>query len=316
MNVSARGEEGIISKVITNGEGVPIARTAKVCQSGSHKRSGTGVSLWRSVTLIFAIVWLAIVIVPVYYMVLTSLRSQGTYLTADPWLPSGHLSLHEYFVVLRAGLGRYFLNSVLVTAGAIILTVAVGLGGAFRIVRSRSSAGRRSFTLLLLGLAVPLQAAVVPLYLLIDKLGLYNTLWALILAMAAAALPVSVLILVSFIRDIPRETIAAMEVDGGSEGTVFRYLIIPLSLPVLGTVSIYDGINVWNNFLLPLILTQGGNVGVLPLGLYKFEGTYTIDVPAVMAAVLLSVLPLVLLYLVLRRQVVRSLSGLGGIVQR
>lgn len=268
---------------------------------------------WRLLTLVLATVWLLLIVAPIYYMILASLRSQGTFLTANPWAPTGSLNLHQYSVVFNAGLGRYMLNSVLVTAGCIILAVALSLGAAFRIVRRRTRSTRWSFNLLLFGLAIPIQAIVVPLYLLVDKMGLYNTLWALIFTMSASAIPLSVLIIVSFVRDIPVELLAAMEVDGATEWTIFRRLIFPLSKPVLATVSIYDGINVWNNFLLPLVLTQGGNVSVLPLGLYKFEGQYGVDVPAVMAAVLLSVLPLVALYLVLRRQVVR---GLGGVVMR
>jgi hypothetical protein len=95
-------------------------------------------------------------------------------------------------------------------------------------------------------------------------------------------------VMVSFVRDIPRELIGAMLVDGGTEWTVFRRLIVPLSKPVLATLAIYDGLNVWNNFILPLVLTQSNNVAVLPLGLTKLEGQYAINVPAVMAAVLLS----------------------------
>ena len=104
-----------------------------------------------------------------------------------------------------------------------------------------------------------------------------------------------------------------MLVDGGSEWTVFRRLIVPLSKPVLATLSIYDGLNVWNNFILPLVLTQSNSVAVLPLGLTKLEGQYAINVPAVMAAVLLSVLPLVVLFVVMRKQVMRSL---GSVVMR
>jgi raffinose/stachyose/melibiose transport system permease protein len=102
-------------------------------------------------------------------------------------------------------------------------------------------------------------------------------------------------------------------IDGGSEWTVFRRLIVPLSRPVLATLSIYNGLQMWNNFLLPLILTQSNSVAVLPLGLYKFEGQYAVNVPAVMAAVLLSVLPLLVLFVAMRRQVMRSL---GAVVVR
>ena len=264
----------------------------------------------RAVAFALATVWLVIVIAPLYYMILASFRTQGTYLTANPWVPSGGLSASSYGTVFGAGLGRYLLNSVLLTAACIAATVTISLAAAFRIVRRTSRAVSVSFMVMLFGLAIPVQAIIVPLYVLIYKMHLYDTLFALILTLSAAAVPVSVLIMVSFVRDIPREMIGAMLVDGASEWTVFRRLIWPLSRPVLATLSIYNGLNVWNNFLLPLVLTQSSSVAVLPLGLTKLEGLYSVNVPAVMAGVLLSVLPLLVLFVLVRRQVMNSLGGL------
>jgi raffinose/stachyose/melibiose transport system permease protein len=260
-----------------------------------------------------ATVWLVIVIAPLYYMVLASFRTQGTYLTANPWLPTGGLSAGSYGTVFAAGLGRYLLNSVVLAAVCILVTVTTSLGAAFRVVRHTSRGVSAAFVLMLFGLAIPVQAIIVPLYVLVYRLHLYDTLFALILTLSAAAIPVSVLIMVSFVRDIPRELISAMLIDGGSEWTVFRRLIWPLSRPVLATLSIYNGLNVWNNFLLPLVLTRSNSVAVLPLGLTKLEGIYAINVPAVMAGVLLSVLPLLALFVLMRKQV---MSSLGGIVAR
>jgi raffinose/stachyose/melibiose transport system permease protein len=264
----------------------------------------------RVIAFCLATVWLLIVIAPLYYMILASFRTQGTYLTANPWVPSGGLSASSYGTVFGAGLGRYLLNSVLLTAACVAATVTISLAAAFRIVRRTSRAVSVSFVVMLFGLAIPVQAIIVPLYVLIYKMHLYDTLFALILTLSAAAVPVSVLIMVSFVRDIPREMIGAMLVDGASEWTVFRRLIWPLSRPVLATLSIYNGLNVWNNFLLPLVLTQSSGVAVLPLGLTKLEGLYSVNVPAVMAGVLLSVLPLLVLFALMRRQVMRSLGGL------
>lgn len=266
----------------------------------------------RLVALALATAWLVIVVAPLYYMLLATFRTQGTYLTDNPWVPSGDLSLDSYRTVFAAGLGRYLLNSVLLTAVCIIVTVTISLAAAFRVVRRSARWVHASFTLMLFGLAIPVQAIIVPLYVLIYKMGLYDTLLALILALSAAAIPVSVLIMVSFIRDIPRELIDAMLVDGGSEWTVFRLLIWPMSRPVMATLAIYNGLNVWNNFLLPLVLTQGNGVAVLPLGLTKLQGMYSVNVPAVMAGVLLSVLPLLLLFVFMRRQVMTSLGGVAA----
>jgi len=295
--------------------------TARPVRSASQPARGTAppprrrrrLSVGRVVAFVLATAWLVVVIAPIYYMVLASFRSQGNYLTENPWLPSGGLTVSEYGTVFGAGLGRYLLNSAILTAVCVLLTLSISLGAAFRIVRRSTRAAGVSFRILLLGLAIPIQAIIVPLYLLVYKLHLYDTLFALMLTMSAAAVPLSVLIMVSFVRDIPRELIGAMLVDGGTEWTVFRRLIVPLSTPVLATVAIYDGLDVWNNFILPLVLTQSNSVAVLPLGLTKLEGQYAINVPAIMAAVLLSVLPLVVLFIVMRKQVMRSL---GSVVMR
>jgi raffinose/stachyose/melibiose transport system permease protein len=276
-------------------------------------RTSRGNRAGRLVALVLATVWLVIVLAPLYYMLLASFRTQGTYLTANPWVPTGGLSVSSYGTVFGAGLGRYLLNSVILTAACIAGTVTISLAAAFRVVRRTSRAVGAAFVVMLFGLAIPVQAIIVPIYILVYKMHLYDTLFALILTLCAAAIPVSVLIMVSFVRDIPRELISAMLVDGGSEWTVFRRLIWPLSRPVLATLAIYNGLNVWNNFLIPLVLTQSTNVAVLPLGLTKLQGLYSVNVPAVMAAVLLSVLPLLVLFVVMRRQVMTSL---GGIIAR
>ena len=116
-----------------------------------------------------ATVWLAVVLGPPYDMVLASLRSQGSYLTANPWLPAGGLSLGNYGTVFAAGLGRYLLNSVLVTAGCLVVTLLFSLAAAFRVVRNSTRGAAGAFRLLLIGLAIPIQAIIVPLYLLIYR---------------------------------------------------------------------------------------------------------------------------------------------------
>jgi ABC-type glycerol-3-phosphate transport system permease component len=267
----------------------------------------------RSVPFVLATGWLFIVVAPLYFMILATFRAMGDYQTQNPWLPTGPLTFANYLTVWNAGLGGYFLNSVILVVACVVLTVVLCLGAAFRIVRRQSRWVGVSFSLMLFGLAIPIQAIIVPIYILILKLHLYDTMYALILVLTASAIPVSVLIMVSFVRDIPRELISAMLIDGGTEWTVFRQLIWPLSRPVVATLAIYDGLNVWNNFLLPLVLTTS-HATVLPIGLaVKLTGQYSEDVPALMAGVLLSALPLVVLFVFMRRQVMNSL---GGIVAR
>jgi ABC-type glycerol-3-phosphate transport system permease component len=258
-----------------------------------------------------------VVLFPIYYMVLTSFRSQSQYLTVNPWLPTGGLSLSSWAAVFSGtGLWTDFINSLIYTAGTIALVVALSLLAAFRIVRGATRVAPVSFRLILFGLAVPIQAVLIPIYVITVELHLYDTLYGLVLVTAAAQMAVAVLLTVNYVRLIPTELFDAMAVDGASERTVFTQLVWPMARPVVGVVSIFAGLGAWNNFVLPLILTQSTSVAVLPLGLFDISTTssgYGVNVPIVMAGVVFSVLPLLLLYALLRRQFVK---GIGGIALR
>ena len=123
-----------------------------------------------------------------------------------------------------------------------------------------------------MGLAIPLQAMIIPVYLIIIRLQLYDTLLAIILPSIAFAIPLSVLVLSNFIRDVPKELFESMRMDGATEwGTLWR-LAFPLTRPALVTVTIYNGLGIWNGFLLPLILTQSPEQRTLPLALWTLPG--------------------------------------------
>jgi raffinose/stachyose/melibiose transport system permease protein len=166
-----------------------------------------------------------------------------------------------------------------------------------------------TFQLFLLGLAIPLQATIIPVYLIISELGLYDTLWALVLPGIAFSVPLTMVILVNFLRDIPRELYEAMRLDGASQWRMMLHLTLPLGRPAIITVMVYDALNIWNGFLFPLILTQDPGKRVLPLGIWSFQGEFNIDVPTVLAYVVLSTIPIVALYAVGRRYLVSGLTA-------
>jgi raffinose/stachyose/melibiose transport system permease protein len=257
----------------------------------------------------FAWVWLAIIIIPVYYVVITSFKDQGAYFTQNPLAPPNPPTLAAYLDVVEAGIGRYFLNSVIVTVGAVIPLVLVSFLASYAIVRGDSRVLRFSRTLFLLGLAIPSQAAIVPLYLLITRIQMYDSLGALILPSIAFGIPLTVLILSNFIRDVPRELFESMRLDGCTDWQMAWKLAFPLTRPAIVTVSIYNGLHVWNAFLFALILTQSPEKRVMPLALWAFQGEYSVNIPAVLAAVVLSTLPILVLYVVGRRQLLRGLTA-------
>lgn len=254
--------------------------------------------------------WLVIVMIPLYWIVVTSFKDQGEYFTQNPFALPTDPTIANYQLVIESDFPRYFLNSVIVTAGTILPAVAISFMAAYAIVRG---AGGRFLTgvnwLFLMGLAIPLQATIIPVYLLIIRMRLYDSLLAIILPSVAFAIPLSVLVLTNFIRDVPKELFESMRVDGASEWGMLRTLALPLTRPALVTVSIYNGLAVWNGFLLPLILTQSPDKRTLPLALWTFQGQYSVNVPAVLASVVLTTLPIVILYAVGRRQLLSGLTA-------
>ncbi len=254
--------------------------------------------------------WLAIVVIPVYWIVVTSLKDQGTYFTSNPLALPTDPTTASYQLVLESEFPRYFLNSIIVTIGSILPAVVIAFMAAYAIVRgagSRVLAGING--IFLMGLAIPLQATIIPVYLIIIKMGLYDSLLAIILPSIAFAIPLSVLVLTNFVRDVPKELFESMRVDGASEWRMLLGLALPLTRPALVTVAIYNGLSIWNGFLLPLILTQSPDKRTLPLALWTFQGQFSVNVPAVLAAVVLTFLPILVLYAIGRRQLVSGLTA-------
>jgi raffinose/stachyose/melibiose transport system permease protein len=282
-------------------DGSRVSRRPSRVRKAAHLNWLGGASGW---------LWLLVVMVPIYWIVITSFKRQSDYFGANPLAPPADATLDNYRMVLESGFARYFLNSVLVTVGAVVPAVLLAFMASFAIVRGGNGSFLRSVNwLFLMGLAIPLQATIIPVYLIIIRLQMYDTLAAIILPSIAFAIPLSVLVLSNFIRDVPKELFESMRMDGATEwGTMWR-LVFPLTRPALVTVTIYNGLGIWNGFLLPLILTQSPEQRTLPLALWTFQGQYSVNVPAVLASVVLTTLPIVILYAIGRRQLLSGLTA-------
>src|SRR4051794_15187234 len=253
--------------------------------------------------------WLAVVLIPLYWIVITSFKAQSDYYQQNAFAPPSNPTLANYRLVIENDFLHYFVNSVLVTVGTTVPTVVLAMMAAYAIVRAaHSKLLRRVHGLFLLGLAIPLQAAIIPVYLMIIKLGLYDNLAAIAIPSVAFAIPLAVLVLANFLRDVPRDLFESMRLDGANEWTMLWRLAFPLTRPAMVTVAIYTGVTVWNGFLLPLVLTQSPSERTMPLAVWSFQGQFQVNVPAVLASVVLSTIPIVVLYTIGRRQLVSGLS--------
>ncbi|MFJ6634987.1 carbohydrate ABC transporter permease [Streptomyces sp. NPDC091376] len=259
-----------------------------------------------------SLVWLFLVGLPLYVMLIATFQSRADYAANGPLAFPDNFTLDNYVNDLNDGFAQYFLNTVIVTVAVVGIVLLLVPPLAYAIVRSQGRTTGVVFRLFLLGLAIPSQAVIVPMFYVISKAGLYDNLIGVILPTAAFAMPVCALILTGVMRDITPELYEAMTVDGASPWRTFFQLVLPLSKSGLSTIVVFSALQAWNGFLFPLVLTQSAGTKVITMGLYDFQTEHGVDIPGLLAAVVLSMLPILLVYLFARRALVQGLMGVGG----
>ena len=275
----------------------PAHRTAPLARLGE-----------RALAAVAALLWLAVVLIPLVYAVIQTFKPQQDELTTSPWsIP--HFTFANYAGVITPVFLRYVLNSVVTSVGAVLLSTLLGSLAAYALARVPGRINGLLYLLFVSGLAVPIYAAIIPIYRFSSDVGLYDTLIGLLLPFAATSLPITVFILTAFMRAIPAELDQAMSIDGAGYLRRYAQLAVPLARPAVATVAIYAFINNWNNFILPLVLTQNSDNRTLPLAIWTYQGQYGMNVPLVLTVVVLSTLPLVIFYILQRRNFIQGLTA-------
>jgi xylobiose transport system permease protein len=259
-----------------------------------------------------SLVWLFLIGLPLYVMLAATLQSRSDYSANGPLAFPKHFTLSNYTQDFSNGFGHFFLNTILVTLAVVVIVLLVVPPLAYAIVRSQGRITTGVFRLFLLGLAIPAQAVIVPMFYVISKAGLYDNLIGVILPTAAFSLPVCALVLTGVMREINTELYEAMAMDGASPMRTFFQLVVPLSKSGMSTIVVFSALQAWNGFLFPLVLTQSDSSKVITLGLFNFQTEHGIDIPGLLAAVVLSMLPIFIVYLFARRALVQGLMGVGG----
>jgi len=275
----------------------PARRTARLARLGE-----------RALAAVAALLWLAVVLIPLVYAVIQTFKPQQDELTTSPWtIP--HVTLANYTGVVTPVFLRYVLNSVVTSVGAVLLSTLLGSLAAYALARVPGRINGLLYLLFVSGLAVPIYAAIIPIYRFSSDVGLYDTLIGLLLPFAATSLPITVFILTAFMRAIPAELDQAMSIDGAGYLRRYAQLAVPLARPAVATVAIYAFINNWNNFILPLVLTQNSDNRTLPLAIWTYQGQYGMNVPLVLTVVVLSTVPLLIFYILQRRNFIQGLTA-------
>ncbi|MBF8253037.1 MAG: raffinose/stachyose/melibiose transport system permease protein [Actinobacteria bacterium] len=202
-----------------------------------------------------------------------------------------------------------FKNSVIVTFFSVAITLLLASMVSFAIARLMNVTGRVLFVLFALGLAIPGQVNIIPIYLLFSDLGLTNTFHGLIAVNIVATLPISVFILTSFFRELPNEMYEVASIDGASHLRVFRSIAVPLSRPALGATAIFLFVICWNDLLFPLLLITESAKKTLPLAMLDYRGEYATSFSMIFTAVMVASIPMVVMYLAMQKSFVAGLTA-------
>jgi raffinose/stachyose/melibiose transport system permease protein len=206
-------------------------------------------------------------------------------------------------------MGQAMINSLIITAGTVICLIVVGSLCAYTIARRRSVLSTTLYFLFVLGIVIPFQLGIVPLYVAFRNLGLVGSYLGMIILWTGVATPVSVFLYTGFIRALPPDYEEAARVDGASTLRVFVRVVFPLLRPVTVTVAILTGLFVWNDFFVSLIFLGGSTRQTLPVSIYSFVGEFATQWNFVFASIVLALLPIMAFFVLAQRQLIEGFSG-------
>ena len=270
-------------------------------------RSAWG-NLSRSIVYLVLMLGCVIAIAPFVVTILASVKTTGELVQGIFSLPE-EAQWKNYVQAWNDGhFSRFFLNSIIVAVGVVIPSIVFSTMTGYAFARFRFKGSGILFAFFLLGLVVPLQALVVPLYYLLREMGLLDSLWALILPQIAMSMSFGTLLMRQAFLSIPREIMEASIVDGASSWTTLWQVMYPLARPMIGTTALMFFIWTWNEFLLPLVVNIDPKYQTLPVGLLYFQQRWTSNIPVVAAGATIIFLPLVAMFLLFQRQLVEGIT--------
>ncbi len=257
---------------------------------------------------IFLLILVGIILFPVCWLVLNSLKTNQEMFLDSLAMPKQWMFVN-YATAWGKGLVSYFANSIIVGVLAIGLILALSSMLAYGLTRFNLPGSGFIFILVLGGMALSEQVALVPLYKILQAVKLYNTRAALVLPYVAFRIPFTMFLMRSYFISIPKELEEAAIVDGCKSWQRFTKIILPISKPVLASCAIVNLNHVWNEFLFANVFLENKKLMTIPLGLMTFQGDLKSDYVVMLAGILICSLPMVLLFLCMSRQFVRGLTS-------
>ena len=265
---------------------------------------------WLALNLI-SIVMAVIYLAPVAFAFFVSLQHEGKQIKSIfSWFTPPYTLENYPFIIMNSQVPTWLFNSIFISVVSTVLTLVVTSMAAYAIAKIPFKGSRWFFLYFLLGMMVPGEATIVPLFITVNKLKLIDSYAGLILPGIAGSM--NLIIMTSFFKGIPDELLEAVKMDGGGFFTMFTKIILPLSKTILSTVCIFSFIGSWNSYLWPLLCAMSSDMFTLPIGVPTFAGTYTVDYVLPLTASMVASLPMLIIYIIFEKRIVSGIT-LGAI---
>jgi raffinose/stachyose/melibiose transport system permease protein len=283
----------------------PEVKLTQIRLKSKLRRPGTPVVV--GLIFVFLLLYFIAIAYPLFWMVINSFKNTADIFN-DSWgLPKEWL-FSNYATAWQQGVSSYFINSVIITVGTCLLTVLISALCAFGLTRFQIKGGKFLLLFVSAGLMFSPQSSLIPLYELIQQMGIFDTHWALILTFTAYRIPLTVLLIRSFFLSIPKELEESAYLDGATTLDVFGRIFLPMSKPILFTGVILTAYYAWNEFLFSLIFIQTEEVKPITSGLLVFKDALNTNWGVLMAGLVISALPLIVVFMLMQKYFVRGLA--------
>lgn len=249
------------------------------------------------IVIVLVAVWFLVCLIPFFFLVMCTLKEQFELMNNGVFSMPEKLYLNNYIDVFTGGIWKYLVNSVIVMAVSLVILLTLSVLAAYPLSRWKFRLNKPIYSLIVACMSVPIHVTLLPIFMMMVKTGMYDSIWALIGPYVAFNLPISVFILTTFMATIPKDLEEAAQIDGCSLYGIFWRIMLPFVKPGLATLVIYDGVNIWNEFSFALTLTQSAGSRTLPLAVQEFQGQYSMNVPMIMTVLAISILPMIIVFI-------------------
>ena len=261
------------------------------------------------VVAILVAFWFLVCLVPFVFLILCTLKTQKEIMSNGVFSLPEALNLSNYAEVFSGNIWHYFFNSVIVMVVSLAVLLMFSAFAAYPLSRWKFKLNKPIYALIVACMSVPIHVTLLPIFMMMTRTGLYDSIWALIGPYVAFNLPVSVFILTTFMATVPKDLEEAANIDGCGRYGIFWRIMLPLAKPGLSTLVIYDGVNIWNEFSFALTLTQTSVNRTLPLAVNEFQGQYTMNIPMIMTVLFITILPMIIVFIFFKDKLIEGMMA-------